>query len=95
MSKKSKRASHERNKLAKRARKQANRLRYQSMAESGDNSKRVGTARKRRSNLKGTHPFTPCGNLACKRCYERTESGIHRKKTVVTPTAKKKRRAVS
>jgi hypothetical protein len=55
--------------------KQANRARWDKYRDMGmnrkDKSKR--SRKKRRNNLKGTHPFNPCGNLACSKCYIQAE----------------------
>ena len=54
----------------KRARKAANKAKYQAWKEQGVNTKSRRAIKKRKSTLKGTHPFNPCGNLACDKCYE-------------------------
>lgn len=63
----------------RRAIKAANKAKYAKWRDDGMNrknkSKRAG--KKRRSPLKGTHPFYPCGNVACEKCYHRTESGVY------------------
>ena len=74
MSKKSKKASKEKNKLAKQSKKRANRAVYDSRRDSGTNSKSF-RARKRskngRSQDKGKHLVSNCGNIGCQKCNPR------------------------
>ena len=71
MSKRSKVASKLKNAQAKRARKQANRTRFQELARLGQNTKSKRSlsinARKKRVNVFG-HSLTNCGNIGCHRC---------------------------
>lgn len=71
MSKKSKIASKARKALAKRARKNANRARYQELARTGQNSKTKralnAAQKKRKVNVFG-HSLTNCGNIGCRKC---------------------------
>lgn len=71
MSKKSKVASKLKKSQAKRARKQANRTRYQELARLGQNSKSkrsISTnAKNKKVNVFG-HSLTNCGNIGCRRC---------------------------
>lgn len=80
MSKASKALSKQRNMSAKRARKAANRAKYQELAKSGQNSKSkraLATGRNKKVNVFG-HSITPCGNIGCLRCNPRTiVLGIH------------------
>lgn len=71
MSKKSKVASKLKKAQAKRARKLANRTRYQELARLGQNSKTKRSLRanskKKKVNVFG-HSLTNCGNIGCRRC---------------------------
>jgi len=71
MSKKSKKASKDKNRLAKQARKRANRSLYDARRDSGTNSKSF-RARKnkkqKRSTEKNKHTINNCGNLGCQKC---------------------------
>jgi hypothetical protein len=72
MSKASKKETKQKNLIEKRKRKAANRARYDNLAKLGQNTKSTRARRslkKKGSKLKGTHPYNPCGNLACKKCY--------------------------
>lgn len=72
MSKKSKKATKEKNLQRKRAIKAANKARYQQMARDGQNSK---SKRARAGNKRGKKVLTidhlngKCGNPACRKCY--------------------------
>jgi len=72
MSKKSKKASKEKNKLAKQSKKRANRALYDSRRDAGTNSKSF-RAKKRakngRSVGKGKHLVPNCGNIGCQKCH--------------------------
>lgn len=73
MSKLSKNRSAEKRLRAKRAQKASMAALYESYAKSGNNRKSKRTARKIRASNKmrnRLHPQIPCGNIACKRCYE-------------------------
>ena len=71
MSKKSKKASKIKNLAAKRARKAANKARYEELRRTGQNSKskraRSAGKKKRLANAK-SHPNGTCGNIGCKKC---------------------------
>ncbi len=71
MSKKSKAFAKLENLQNKRKRKASNKARYEQLRISGQNSKSTRARRnaKKGTKLKGTHPFTPCGNPACKKCF--------------------------
>jgi hypothetical protein len=61
-------------KEVKRKAKQAKAALYKSYADKGRESGSKRSMSKRLfSFVKGTHPQRPCGNPACKRCYE----GLH------------------
>ena len=71
MSKKAKKASKDKNRIAKTARKRANRALYDSRRDSGTNSKSLRArqnSKKGRSTEKGKHNIANCGNLACQKC---------------------------
>jgi hypothetical protein len=72
MSKKAKQASKQKNLMAKRARKAANRSRFQKMRESGQNSKTKHSraVNKRDRKVKNVdHADGHCGNFACTKCF--------------------------
>jgi len=69
MSKKAKTAAREKRKREKRARKEANRLRYASKRDAGTNTKEKSGDKTRRSTIRfHRHPTGACGNIGCKRC---------------------------
>ena len=69
MSKKSKLESKARNKAAKMSRKNANRALYNSMRDSGDNSKTKSQKNKKSVRAaKHMHLMDDCGNIGCKKC---------------------------
>jgi hypothetical protein len=85
MSKKSKKASKEKNLQAKRARRAANKARYQKMRESGQNSKSKRAVSRGKVTKKAggvSHPEGHCGNHACNRCFP------NKKDMGVTPYSK-------
>lgn len=72
MSKTSKKKNKQKNLMAKRARRQANKARYQKMRESGQNTKSVRARGVNKLNRKANrvdHPDGHCGNVACKKCF--------------------------
>ena len=76
MSKKAKKASKEKNLQRKRARRLANKMRYQAMARAGENtrSKRFRSVNKRNRRAKAVkHLVSYCGNTGCKRCFPRID----------------------
>lgn len=73
MSKLSKNRAAEKRLRAKRTQKAAMAALYESYAKSGNNRKSKRSARKIRASSKmrnRMHQQIPCGNIACKRCYE-------------------------
>lgn len=71
---------------AKRSRKAANQAQYQAWAKAGENTKSF-RARKRIKRTKynvnqGEH-FHYCGNIACNKCFERTETGIIKRRNKI------------
>lgn len=71
MSKKSKKLSKEKRLAKKRARKAANKARYEELRRTGMNSKskRARAAGKKRKLVKPVdHPKGTCGNIGCRRC---------------------------
>ena len=71
MSKASKKAAKQKNLQKKRARKAANRARYDELRASGKNSKSkrfVKKSKKTRLAKTVSHPEGACGNIACKKC---------------------------
>ena len=71
MSKKAKAASKDKNRIAKTARKRANRALYDSRRDSGTNSKSFRARKnsnKKKSVGKGKHLIPNCGNLGCQKC---------------------------
>jgi len=71
MSKKIKKAQKAKNMAAKRARKLANREKFQSWAAAGQNSKSKRVKIKSRKNklvITVSHPNGECGNLGCSKC---------------------------
>jgi hypothetical protein len=69
MSKKAKTAARDKRKREKRARKEANRLRYASMRDAGNNTKKKSSNKTRRLTVRiHRHPNGSCGNIGCKRC---------------------------
>ena len=76
MSKKAKKASKLKNLQRKRARKAANKARYQQMARDGVNSKSKRFKKKSKFDKKARpvkHLDAHCGNNGCKRCFPREE----------------------
>lgn len=72
MSKKSKKASKEKNMQRKRAAKAANKAKYQAMALAGQNTKSKRARGSNKNNKKVNlidHKDGHCGNVACKRCF--------------------------
>lgn len=79
MSKKSKKASKEKNLQAKRARRAANKARYQKMREAGQNSKSKRAVSRGKVTKKAggvSHPEGNCGNNGCKRCTKQHNTGV-------------------
>jgi hypothetical protein len=71
MSKKSKTASRERRKHAKRSRKEANRARYAAMRDAGQNRKKKSGDESGRATIRlKRHANGACGNIGCVRCSE-------------------------
>jgi hypothetical protein len=69
MSKKSKAESKERRAKEKSRRKAANRAYYESLRDSGHNSKRAARAVKAGKKVKTTkHRLGACGNIGCAKC---------------------------
>jgi len=71
MSKKIKNAQKQKNLIAKRARRAANRARYDKLRDQGLNhkSKRSVAQGKKKKRAKSiSHKDGACGNIACKRC---------------------------
>ena len=79
MSKKCKKTSKLKNLQRKRARKAANKARWQTMAQSGENTKSKRFLKGRQKNRKAkreTHiGVNNCGNPSCTRCFRVTEDG--------------------
>lgn len=74
MGKKARIKNKEKRDAQKRARREANKRRWQEMARAGENikTKRYLSKRKRKVSLETAninHPDGACGNLACNRCY--------------------------
>lgn len=72
MSKKCKKASKDKNLQRKRARKAANKARYQTMARAGENTKSKRAVKRGKAGKKAggkSHPDGHCGNPACLRCF--------------------------
>lgn len=72
MSKKSKKATKQKNMQAKRAKKDANRAMYQERARQGVNSKSKRSVKRgkgKNTSTKGKHEILNCGNPACSKCY--------------------------
>ena len=72
MSKKSKKASKEKNMQRKRAAKAANKAKYQAMALAGQNTKSKRARGTNKNNKKVStvdHKDGRCGNVACKKCF--------------------------
>ena len=73
MGKAAKKANKIRRLAQKRARREANRLKYESWRREGRNRKTKrarGTEKKSRLVRVLGHPDVLCGNLACSRCYK-------------------------
>lgn len=69
MSKKSKTARAIKRKAEKRARKEAQRAKYQAYANSGDNSKRKARKNHKKEGVTPTkHMDANCGNVGCMKC---------------------------
>lgn len=80
MSKKSKAISKQKNLIAKRAKRAANKAMYESWKRTGENTKstRFRRGRKKKANsTKGMHLISDCGNIACRKCYEVTNAGVY------------------
>lgn len=77
MSKKCKSRSKERRLKEKRARKQANRAKYEAWRNQGVNSKskRAQLNLKRKKKVRNSHPEGACGNIACMRCSSIYQKG--------------------
>lgn len=71
MSKKAKAESKKKRLAKKRARREANKRKYQELAQLGMNtkSKRFRKNSKSRHNILVDHPDGRCGNLACNKCH--------------------------
>lgn len=70
MSKKSKKAARNKRLLAKRAKKAAQKARYQKFAEMGKNTKsKRFRAKGKKTARKKDHPNGPCGNVGCIKCF--------------------------
>ena len=82
MSKKCKNASKLRNLQRKRARKSANKAKWQAMALSGVNSKskrfRSKNKRMQRINPVSHKDVSHCGNPACSRCFTNVDGNIRK-----------------
>jgi len=79
MSKAAKAKAKQKNLIAKRARKSANRAKYDELKRTGQNSKSKrarGQMKKNKRVNTISHPTGPCGNIGCIRC---DPEGIHRK----------------
>lgn len=79
MSKSSKAVSKSKNLQAKRAKKAANRATYESWKRLGENTKstRAKSKKKKKSLNKGKHLTADCGNIACRKCYKVTNTGVY------------------
>lgn len=90
MSKKSKKASHLRNKQKKQAIKMANKARYAELRAKGQNtkSKRAKTNSKKSRKARTRHKEGNCGNIGCKRCHPKYAP--EQKTNVVQLTGKEK-----
>jgi len=74
MSKKAKKANSDKRKMAKQAKKRANRALYDSRRDAGTNSKSFRARKKAKggkSQGKGKHLVPNCGNLGCQKCNPR------------------------
>ena len=71
MSKKSKLASRELRKRAKRSKKDSNQKMFSDMAGSEANKKKKGSSVGGRSSAKHQHAVADCGNPGCTRCFPR------------------------
>lgn len=72
MSKKAKKANSDKRKMAKQAKKRANRALYDSRRDAGTNSKSFRARKKAqggRSQEKGKHLVSNCGNIGCQKCH--------------------------
>ena len=82
MSKKCKKAAKQKNIQRKRARKAANKARWQAMAQSGENSKSKRFLRKskktRMANSESHKGVNNCGNPPCKRCFNNIDGNLRR-----------------
>lgn len=68
MSKASKKLSRQRNLQQKRARKVANKAKYESWRLAGENSKSKKKNNKNKLANTISHPDGKCGNIGCKKC---------------------------
>jgi len=87
MSKKSKKASKEKNLQAKRTRRTANRARFQAMALAGKNSKSTRARAVNKNNRKVKmvdHPEGHCGNHGCARCFPHVDRNLTAKYSKAT-----------
>lgn len=79
MSKKIKKANQDRRKNEKHNRKVAQKAKYASFRDKGQNekSKRVRVAAEKHIKMRAhSHPHGNCGNLGCKLCYPQHNSGV-------------------
>lgn len=84
MSKSSKARAKDLRLQKKRAIKSANKAKYASWKQAGENSKsyRNRKSKKNTKKAKGLH-LTFCGNLACQRCFSHTELQIVKRRTIL------------
>lgn len=78
MSKKIKAKTKQKNLIAKRARKAANRAKYDELKRTGQNRKSrrsIFQSKKTKKVRTVSHPDGPCGNIGCVRC---DPEGIHK-----------------
>lgn len=80
MSKKSKSISKQKNLREKQAKKASQRALYESYKRSGENTKssrNKKSNRKNKKSTKGLHLIAHCGNIACRKCFKVTETGVY------------------
>ena len=68
MSKKSKKLAKQKNLMKKRAKRAANRAKYDAWRDAGENSKSKRFRNKIKKVNTISHPNGPCGNIGCKKC---------------------------
>ena len=78
MSKKSKLAAKEKRLMQKRAKRMANKAKYEQWRREGINGKSKRYVKKVQSKNKGLHIVDNCGNPVCSKCFETVSVGANK-----------------